>query len=68
MKNLQSPKNLAEVGRVFICQNVSFLLTFSLLKVKKQKNIDLKREYIWDDCEENKLNEHKTRPNRQMKR
>jgi hypothetical protein len=31
-------------------------LTFSLLQVKNRKYFDLKREYVWNDCEENKLN------------
>jgi hypothetical protein len=35
-------------------------LTFFVLKVKKQKELfDLKKECLWDDCEESALNEHK---------
>jgi len=55
---------------VFICRNVLFLLTFSLLKSKNKKNYYPKKGNVfWDGYKEKsfKFNEHKTRPNFQNK-
>ena len=55
--------------RGFLFPGIVSSLDFFIAKVKKQKELfDLKKECFWDDCEENELNEHKKRPNCQIRK
>ena len=61
LKILHFPKEHRRNAGFFI-SGVFIIIDFSLWKVKNNKYINPKREYILDGCEENKLNEHKTSP------
>ena len=50
----------------FICKNISLLLTFFFITVKKQREILTKKQIVLDDCEEDEMNGNKTRPDRQV--